>query len=178
MKRQTIKRLVRLLLPLDRPLRGRFSVRPHTTIRPPPQRQRFPRFSAVAAVRFPASPSSRCSKAVLWSGRIPQRQRFLRFSAGAVDWSWGGDRVSGTCVSCAAILQCPAYHQKSFRLLSRTYVLTTCRTRHIPPPNGHSAPYPHKSSRCLFPEHLIIRYFCKRALLDVRYASTPEVWLA
>ena len=31
MKRQTIKRLVRLLLPYGRPLRGRFSIRSHTT---------------------------------------------------------------------------------------------------------------------------------------------------
>ena len=60
------------------PLRGRFS------IRPPPQRQRFTRFSAGAVVRFPAAPSSRCSKAALRSGRIPQWQRFPRFSAGAV----------------------------------------------------------------------------------------------
>ena len=27
------------------------------------------------------------------------------------------------------------------------------------------------SSRCLFSEYMIIRYFCKRALLDVRYTS-------
>ena len=143
MKRQTIKRLVRLLLPFDRPLRSRFSIRTHATIRPPPHRQHFPR-----------------------SG------------AGAVDGSWGGDRVPGTCASCAAILQCPAYHRNSSHLLSRTYVSATCWTRHIPPPNGHPAPYPHKSSRCLFSECLIIRHFCKRALLDVRYTSTPEVWLA
>ena len=143
MKRQTIKRLVRLLLSFGRPLCGRFPIRTHTTIRPPPQRQRFP-----------------------------------RFSAGAADGSWGGDRVPGICVSCAAILKCPAYHQNSFRLLSKTYVLATCWTRHISPPNGHPAPYPHKSSRCPFPEHLIIRRFCKRTLLDMRYTSTPEVWPA
>ena len=143
MKRQTIKRLVRLLLPFGRPLRGRFSIRPHTTIRPPPQRQRFP-----------------------------------RCSTGAADGSWGGDRVPGTCTSCAAILKCPAYHQKSSCLLSKIYVLTTCWTRHISPPNGLPDPYLHKSSRCLFSECLIIRYFYKRALLDVRYTSTPEVWLA
>ena len=136
MKRQTIKRLVRLLLPFDRPLRGRFPIRPHTTIRPPPQRQHFPR-----------------------SG------------AGAADESWGGDRVPGTCASCAAILQCPAYHRNSSRLLSKTYVLATCWTRHISPPNGHSAPYPHKSSRCPFLKHMIIRHFHKRTLLDVRYTS-------
>ena len=150
MKRQTIKRLVRLLLPFDRPLRGRFSIRIYTTIRPPPQRQRFPRSGTGVAVRFPAAPSSRRSKAALRSGRVPQRQHIPRFGAGAADGSWGGDRVPGTCVSCAAILQCPAYHRKSSRLLSKTYVLATCRTRHIPPPNGLPAPYPHKSSRCLF----------------------------
>ena len=49
-----------------------------------PQRQRFPRFGAVAVVRFPVTPSSRCSKAVLRSGGIPQRQRFPRFGAVAV----------------------------------------------------------------------------------------------
>ena len=49
MRMQTIKRLVRLLLPFDRPLRSRFSIRTHATIRPPPQRQRFPRFSAGTA---------------------------------------------------------------------------------------------------------------------------------
>ena len=42
MKRQTIKRPVRLLLSFGRPLRGRFSIRTHATIRPPPQRQHFP----------------------------------------------------------------------------------------------------------------------------------------
>ena len=31
------------------PLRGRFSIRPHTNIRPPPQQQRFPRFGTGAA---------------------------------------------------------------------------------------------------------------------------------
>lgn len=36
---------------------------------------------AGVAVRFPAAPSSRCSKAVLLSGKIPQRQHFLRFGA-------------------------------------------------------------------------------------------------
>ena len=49
-----------------------------------PQRQCFPRFGAGADVRFPAAPSSRCSKAALRSGRIPQRQHFPRFGAGAV----------------------------------------------------------------------------------------------
>ena len=172
MKRQTIKRLVRLLLSFGRPLRGRFPIRSHTTIRSPPQRQHFPRFSAGAVVRFPAAPSSRRSKAALRSGSTPQRQHLPRSGAGAADGSWGGDRVPGTCASCAAILQCPAYHQNSSHLLSKIYVLTTCRIRHISPPNGHPAPYPHKSSRCLFPEHLIIKHFCKRTLLDVKYTST------
>ena len=131
-----------------------------------PQRQRFTRSGAGAVVRFSAAPSSRCSKAALRSGRIPQRQHFPRFGAGAADGSWGGDRVS-----CAAILQRPAYHQNSSRLLSRIYVLATCRTRHISLPNGHSAPYLHKSSRRLFPERLIIRHFYKHALLDTRYTS-------
>ena len=44
-----------------------------------PQRQRFPRFGAGVVVRFPVTPSSRCSKAVLRSGRFPQRQCFPRF---------------------------------------------------------------------------------------------------
>ena len=181
------------------PLRGRFSIRPPqrqrfprfsagAAVRSPaspssrcskavlrsgriPQRQRFPRFSAGAVVRFPASPSSRCSKAALQSGRIPQRQHFTRFSAGAIQCRCGRRTVRrrsrpDTCVSCADILQCPAYHRNSFRLLSKTYVLTTCWTRHISLPNGHSAPCLHKSSRCPFSECLIIRYFCKRALLD------------
>ena len=39
-------------------------------------------------------------------------------------------------------------------------------TRQILPPNGHSAPYLHKSSMCLFSEYLIIRYFYKHTLLD------------
>jgi len=49
-----------------------------------PQRQCFPRFGAGAVVRFPAAPSSRCSKAALRSGRIPQRQHLPRSGAGAV----------------------------------------------------------------------------------------------
>ena len=50
-----------------------------------PQRQHFPRFGAGAVVRFSAAPSSRCSKAVLRSGRIPQRQHLPRSDAGAAD---------------------------------------------------------------------------------------------
>ena len=103
-------------------------------------------------------------------GRMRQAAGRIR-SAAVPSWRRGSGLYP--ILRCAAILQCPAYHQKSFRLLSGIYVLATCWTRHISPPNGHSAPYPHKSSRCLF-----IRHFYKRALLDVRYTSTPEVWLA
>ena len=37
-----------------------------------------------------------------------------------------------------------------------------------------SAPYLHKSSRCPFSKHLIIKYLHKSALLDVRYTSTHQ----
>ena len=121
---------------------------------------------------FLVTPASRCSMAVSRSGRIPQRQRFPQFSASVADgreavgrrlWE---ERASGTCVSCSAILQCPAYHQNLSRLLSIAYVLTICWTWYISPPNGHSAPYIHMSSRCLSSEYLITRRFYESTLLD------------
>ena len=133
----------------------------------------FPAIRCRCGSTFPCRPVLTVFQGGFTVRQDSATQHFPRSGAGAVDGSWGGDRVS-----CAAILQCPAYHRNSSHLLSRIYVLTTCWTRHISPPNGHSAPYPHKSSRCLFSEHLIIRHFYKRALLDVRYTSTPEVWLA
>ena len=148
MKRQTIKRLVRLLLSFGRPLRGRFSIRTHATIRPPPQRQHFP---TTATAAFPAI-QCRCGRRVVGRRSRPGHLRLRR-----------------SHFAMSSILP------KFISLIIKDIHLKTCWTRHISLPNGHSAPYLHRSSRCFFSECLIIRYFCKRTLLDVRYTSTPEV---
>ena len=159
-----------------------------------PQRQRFPRFGAVAVVRFPVTPvftvlqggftvrrdsttaafpaiRCRCGSTFPCHPRLHGAPRRLNGQAGFHNGSVSRDSVPlwHTVVRRARLRRShfamSNMSQNLSHLLSKTYVSTICRTRQISPPNGHSAPYLHKSSMCLFSEYLIIRYFYKHTLL-------------